>query len=41
MKTIVAEGTLQAMTQRQQTNGNGMANGSGKSKLNKVELLKR
>jgi len=41
MKTIVAEGTLQAPAQRQQTNGTGMANGNGKSKLNKVELLKR
>lgn len=41
MKTIVAEGTLQAPVQRPQTNGNGMANGNGKSKLNKVELLKR
>jgi len=41
MKARVAESTLHTPAQRPQTNGNGMANGNGKAKLNKVELLKR
>lgn len=40
MKALVAESTLHTHAQRPRTNGNGMANGNDKAKLNKVELLK-
>lgn len=40
MKALVTEGALHTPAQGPRKNGNGMANGKGKAKLNKVELLK-